>query len=446
MGFFKRLFGSEPKPETMEIQLEELEDSLRGKKDDIDRSVVEACHGVHDELLDARLRLLEVVDELSNKEPPATFPSTARRRIKSMRNSFVKGVVAALDAVETWEPSGLSDLEESHSSFVHLLERVRGLTGIHGRYLSAFAGIHRNLLVQVKRLASSVKELDDSLTPWKESFQLLESVESSAARLKAKLDELNDLQKRVDDSKQRIEEAVVGSEDLENRIADLKTSSRYEDLLEAQRRSKLSEAQVEKRKARIRRRFSPLRRVLKKFGKKVYDGEYTVSSKTRKRLAGYISAPLDTLFEESPDHSALREILVGAGRMLDSGEIGLKETSKRKASHQIDEILGGELKRELLEYKESVASLEDARRRVASHSFLSEFSEVEDLLKRERASIQTLTARVKESERRIPSVEVEIRETKGLLEEQMGELHGVRVRVVGLPESLSHEKENRRKT
>lgn len=446
MGFFKRLFGSEPKPETMEIQLEELEDSLRGKKDDLDRSVVEACHGVHDLLLDARLRLLEVVDEFSNKEPPATFPSTARRRIKSMRNSYVKGVVAALEAVETWEPSGLSDLEESHSSFVHLLERVRGLTGIHGRYLSAFAGIHRNLLVQVKRLASSVKELDDSLTPWKESFQLLESVESSAARLKAKLDELNDLQKRVDDSKQRIEEAVVGSEDLENRIADLKTSSRYEDLLEAQRRSKLSEAQVEKRKARIRRRFSPLRRVLKKFGKKVYDGEYTVSSKTRKRLAGYISAPLDTLFEESPDHSALREILVGAGRMLDSGEIGLKETSKRKASHQIDEILGGELKRELLECKESVASLEDARRRVASHSFLSEFSEVEDLLKRERASIQTLTARVKESERRIPSVEVEIRETKGLLEDQMGELHGVRVRVAGLPESLSHEKENRRKT
>lgn len=446
MGFFKRLFGSEPKPETREIQLEELEDSLRGKKDDIDRSVVEACHGVHDELLDARLRLLEVVDELSNKEPPATFPSTARRRIKSTRNSFVKGVVAALEAVETWEPSGLSDLEKSHSSFIHLLERLRGLTGIHGRYLSAFAGIHRNLLVQVKRLASSVKELDDSLTPWKETFQLLESVESSAARLKAKLDELNDLQKRVDDSKQRIEEAVVGSEDLENRIADLKTSSRYEDLLEAQRRSKLSEAQVEKRKARIRRRFSPLRRVLKKFGKKVYDGEYTVSSKTRKRLAGYISAPLDTLFEESPDHSALREILVGAGRMLDSGEIGLKEISKRKASHQIDEILGGELKRELLEYKESVASLEDARRRVASHSFLSEFSEVEDLLKRERASIQTLTARVMESERRIPSVEVEIRETKGLLEEQMGELHGVGVRVAGLPESLSHEKENRRKT
>jgi len=446
LGFFKRLFGSEPKPETMEIQLEELEDSLRGKKDDLDRSVVEACHGVHDELLDARLRLLEVVDEFSNKEPPATFPSTARRRIKSMRNSYVKGVVAALEAVETWEPSGLSDLEESHSSFVHLLERVRGLTGIHGRYLSAFAGIHRNLLVQVKRLASSVKELDDSLTPWKESFQLLESVESSAARLKAKLDELNDLQKRVDDSKQRIEEAVVGSEDLENRIADLKTSSRYEDLLEAQRRSKLSEAQVEKRKARIRRRFSPLRRVLKKFGKKVYDDEYTLSSKTRKRLAGYISAPLDTLFEEGPDHSALREILVGAGRMLDSGEIGLKETSKRKASHQIDEILGGELKRELLEYRESVASLEDARRRVASHSFLSEFSEVEELLKRERASIQTLTARVKESERRIPSVEVEIRETKGLLEEQMGELHGVGVRVAGLPESLSHEKENRRKT
>ncbi|MFQ5950670.1 MAG: hypothetical protein ACE5KH_01130 [Candidatus Geothermarchaeales archaeon] len=445
MGFFKRLFGSEPKPEVREIRPAELDDSLRRKRDETNRSAVEACQGVHDALLDARSRLLEAVEELSDEEAPSTFPSAMRRRIESARNGFVKGVVAALEAVETWEPGGLSDLEESYSSFLHLLERMRGLTGIHGRYLSTYAKIHRSLLIQLKRLASSVKELDDSLTPWKENLELLEGAESSARRLKAKLDELKDLQRRIQDSEEAIEVAATRFEDLEKRIADLKASPEYEDLLEAQTRSKLSEAQVEERKAKIRHRFSPLRRVLKKFSKKVGDGKFTLSRQASKRLEGYINAPLDTVLEESPDHPALREMLVGAGRMLDSGEIGLKEASRKKASHQIDEILGGDLRRQLSEYRESVEFLEDARRGVASHSFLSEFSEAKELLEKHQARIQALTTRMKESERKISSVEVEIRETRGQLEEQMGELYGVHIKVLELPESLSHEKDNRRK-
>jgi peptidoglycan hydrolase CwlO-like protein len=122
--------------------------------------------------------------------------------------------------------------------------------------------------------------------------------------------------------------------------------------------------------------------------------------------------------------------------MISSGEIRLKERTRKKAAKQIDGMLGDSLKEDLSRYSDAELAVRDAQRQVSNHELLDELSDTEESLEEEMRTIERLRDHVEESERKIESLSEEIRETKPLLEERLNSMFEAEVTVYGFPEPL----------
>jgi ribosome-binding protein aMBF1 (putative translation factor) len=251
--------------------------------------------------MDSHSSLLEDVDWLSEETIPDRIPSALRTRVESTRKTFIRAATTALEEAPKETPRNILELDDIRSSYLDILERFRGPTGIQRRELSAFPEVRKDILLQLRSTASTVKKLDKTLAPRRDEMSLLEESESNISEQKDRQDQLEAVRRGTRASRERLKEALARKRELEQRLLELETGSRFEHLERARRELGSAKEQLHKVESRIRRRFSHLRRVFKKFSKKVYDNEYSLSSEGNKRLEGYIDSPIETVSAETAE-------------------------------------------------------------------------------------------------------------------------------------------------
>lgn len=359
MNWLDKFFGktSLRREKTTKIKLSSLESWLREKEKREKREIEEKAAPLIQEILEIMEEMRELALDLKKAKVSSELPKRVKKVIKTSTPDFVD------DLLRNTKISEKSSVEKFEQEFSECLDKIGRLLASKGRYLPlAFPDQVEGIRKRAKKLLAYQKELQE-----------ISEKDTSPSYLLYKYRQLEKAEQELKNLKQLREKEEKKLHQMENYLHTLK--ERYQEiskskkmkefLLEREKENKLLQ---EKKKVEneLYNLLSPLKRPLKKFGKKLQQ-----EGKNSKRVQRYFKDPVNQFLND--DEEKLLDILKEIANQ--EKNLNLKPQDLGKVKGVLEKFNQGR------ELKESYLTLNSKEKRIHQNVISSEvMKEREELM------------------------------------------------------------------
>ncbi len=430
MDIFKKIFGGRGEPERSTIRFDDLDSWLEEKESNLNSKVLAGSRPLYIEATATLREARRLVEKIHGSEPPSQVPRAVRGQVEKACRRFGKGALTIIEDITTDSPNTFKEIESFHRDLVEALSKIRGLSQIHGRLISASSpNIFRALMGRLRKLSSQGERLEGHLSSIRWEYEALKEIRDTKADVEERIRHLIELKTGLIESERLAEEALKASEEIRVQLGEIEDSEGYLRLLDERREMEDLEAKLEKWEKRIYGVLGPMARTLRKFRKYVHEDEYALNRETLKALDGYISQPLEAFLVEEEGHPFLTNIALGVKTLIERGTLDVKTRRKERILQHLERILGGKLisiQREYNHTKDEVASM---RKKFDSSPLLHQMENLREDLEERMESISRLEEKKKAELDHESILEQELSRLKRKIEEDMAKVEGRSIEV-----------------
>ncbi len=430
MGIFKKIFGVKEEPQRSAISFDALDSWLKDKEEDLNSRVSMESRPLHEEATATFREARKLIEKIYSNDPPSEAPRSLRGQIEKACRRFGKGAITIIEDTPTENPDTFKEMESFHSNLIEALSKIKSLSQIHGRLISASSpSLFRSLMGQLKRLSSQGERFDAIISSNKREYNTLREIQDSKADIEERIWHITKLKTNLVESEDLIKKAHKASKEIRVRLREIQKSEDYLGLMDKKRKLEDLEAKLEEGERAIYIELSPLARTLRKFRKHVDEGEYTLNRETMEALNEYISQPLEAFLAEKDGHPLLTDIALGAKTLLEKRILDIKTRRKEKIQKNLERVLRGELisiQRDHYKMKDEIASM---KKEFSSSPLLHEMDKLRDDLQEKIELIDKYEREKKAKLEKESDLKKEICSIKKKLEDDMSKIEGRSIEV-----------------
>ncbi len=337
MSWFRRLFSRKKRLEKIEIPLDKLDSWLDSRaellKGKLKQQLINYTDVYNAEVADIEknLKALETA-ELKNKNVLPKVKSI----MEGNRNTYVRFVRSFVDR------HAVPDFEKIDEFIKVFEEDIEGLNKTTGK---AFYVLQEFFKDEVNRIAANIKRMDAAVANMKKElvksdYDKILELKDNIIRLNEKLKLKNEIKEESEKVKKENDEINKKIDTTERFIDDLKRSAEYEEMQKLKSKLEDTDRKITDHKNMLFQYFSAIERPLKKYKHMTYDYD--------KIVEGYLDNPVNALVKDQ--RMDIISVLYSIKKLLQSGELGLKDASLNKTIEIVDKLDKKYLQEYLLVY------------------------------------------------------------------------------------------------
>lgn len=412
MGFLDIFFGKEKKEELpLSLDIKDLEYYISAKIKARKSGACEVLLPTMDELLDAKERAKEIIEELGEHDFPEDIRDRVYKPIRTSKPQYVKGIFEALEEIEIKNRS-FEDIQSFHDRVLNVLKAIQKVQLGQGRYVAAaFEDEVLRLGTVLNRMIDLTKEVGDSLAEENRALTLLQDLGSKSIELNIKIKEMQKSREKIAESEKEISKLETEIKALRKESAEFENSRAFQEYL------KLAQSFGENRKQRAALEstalnlFGPLARVFRKY-KKIAGSEISLED------------PVAALFSGRDYAAILKEI----SKAVKSGTLYLDAKEKERTLQKLEKAIAGvgELKSE---YEKILGEEVELESKLSSSPALKRKEEMEAELKACEKKLGELNGELRSTESSAKEFEKRMLEIKESIQEGLSKVEGGEVNI-----------------
>ncbi|MFH1774424.1 MAG: hypothetical protein ABH874_05645 [Methanobacteriota archaeon] len=409
MGFLDRFFGKEKKEELpLSLDIKDLEHYIGAK---IKARKSEACEVLlpkMDEILDAKERAKEIIEELREHDFPEDIKDRVYKPILTSKPLYVKGIFEALEEIGIKNRS-FEDIQSFYDRVLNVLKAIQKVQLGQGRYVAAaFEEEVLRLGTVLNRMIDLTKEVGDSLAEENKALTLLQDLGSKSIELNIKIKEMQKSREKIAELEKEISKLETEIKALRKESAEFENSRAFQEYL------KLAQSLEENRKQRAALEstalnlFGPLARVFRKY-KKIAGSEIGLE-------------PVAAVFSGQNYAAILKEVR----KAVKSGALYLDAKEKERTLQKLEKAIAGagELKSE---YDKILREEVELKSKLSSSLALKRKEEMEAELKACEKKLDELNGELRSIES--GAIEKRMLEIKESIQEGLSKVEGREVNI-----------------
>ncbi len=412
MGFLDIFFGKEKKEELpLNLDIKDLEYCISAKIKARKSGACEVLLPKMDEILDAKERAKEIIEELREHDFPEDIRDRVYKPIRTSKPPYVKGIFEALEEIEIKNRS-FEDIQSFYDRVLNVLKAIQKVQLGQGRYVAAaFEDEVLRLGTVLNRMIDLTKEVGDSLAEENRALTLLQDLGSKSTELNIKIKEMQKSREKIAESKKEISKLETEIKALRKESAEFENSRAFQEYL------KLAQSFGENRKQRAALEstalnlFGPLARVFRKY-KKIAGSEISLED------------PVAALFSGQNYAAILKEMR----KAVKSGTLYLDAKEKERTLQKLEKAIAGvgELKSE---YEKILGEEVELESKLSSSPALKRKEEMEAELKACEKKLGELNGELRSTESSAKEFEKRMLEIKESIQEGLSKVEGGEVNI-----------------
>ncbi|MDI6654963.1 MAG: hypothetical protein QME59_03670, partial [Candidatus Hydrothermarchaeota archaeon] len=408
-GFLDRIFGREKKEELpLSLNIKDLEHYIGAKIKARKSGACEVLLPKMDEILDAKERAKEIIEELREHDFPEDIKDRVYKPILTSKPLYVKGIFEALEEIGIKNRS-FEDIQSFHDRVLNVLKAIQRVQLSQGRYVAAaFEDEVLRLGTVLNRMIDLTKEVGDSLAEENKALTLLQDLGSESIELNIKIKEMQKSREKIAELEKEISKLETEIKALRKESAEFENSRAFQEYLE------LAQSFGENRKQRAALEstalnlFGPLARVFRKY-KKIAGSEIGLE-------------PVAAVFSGQNYAAILKEVR----KAVESGALYLDAKEKERTLQKLEKAIAGagELKSE---YEKILREEVGLKGKLSSSPALKRKEEMEAGLKACEKKLGELNGELRSTES--SAIEKRMLEIKESIQEGLSKVEGREVNI-----------------
>ncbi len=409
MGFLDRFFGKEKKEELpLSLDIKDLEHYIGAKIKARKSGACEVLLPKIDEILDAKERAKEIIEELREHDFPEDIKDRVYKPILTSKPLYVKGIFEALEEIGIKNRS-FEDIQSFYDRVLNVLKAIQKVQLGQGRYVAAaFEEEVLRLGTVLNRMIDLTKEVGDSLAEENKALTLLQDLGSKSIELNIKIKEMQKSREKIAELEKEISKLETEIKALRKESAEFENSRAFQEYL------KLAQSFGENRKQRAALEstalnlFGPLARVFRKY-KKIAGSEIGLE-------------PVAAVFSGQNYAALLKEVR----KAVKSGALYLDAKEEERTLQKLEKAIAGagELKSE---YEKILREEVELKSKLSSSPALKRKEEMEAELKACEKKLGELNGELRSIES--SAIEKRMLEIKESIQEGLSKVEGREVNI-----------------
>jgi DNA repair exonuclease SbcCD ATPase subunit len=409
LGFLDRFFGKEKKEELpLSLDIKDLEHYIGAKIKARKSGACEVLLPKIDEILDAKERAKEIIEELREHDFPEDIKDRVYKPILTSKPLYVKGIFEALEEIGIKNRS-FEDIQSFYDRVLNVLKAIQKVQLGQGRYVAAaFEEEVLRLGTVLNRMIDLTKEVGDSLAEENKALTLLQDLGSKSIELNIKIKEMQKSREKIAELEKEISKLETEIKALRKESAEFENSRAFQEYL------KLAQSFGENRKQRAALEstalnlFGPLARVFRKY-KKIAGSEIGLE-------------PVAAVFSGQNYAALLKEVR----KAVKSGALYLDAKEEERTLQKLEKAIAGagELKSE---YEKILREEVELKSKLSSSPALKRKEEMEAELKACEKKLGELNGELRSIES--SAIEKRMLEIKESIQEGLSKVEGREVNI-----------------
>jgi len=411
LGFLDIFFGKEKKEEPpLSLDIKDLEHYIGAKIKARKSGACEVLLPKMDEILDAKERAKEIIEELREHDFPEDIKDKVYKPMLTSKPLYVKGIFEALEEIGIKNRS-FEGIQSFYDGVLNVLKAIQKVQLGQGRYVAAaFENEVLRLGTVLNRMIDLTKEVGDSLAEENKALTLLQDIGSKRIELNIKIKEMQKSGEKIAELEKEISKLETEIKALRKESAEFENSRAFQEYL------KLAQSFGENRKKRAALEstalnlFGPLARVFRKY-KKITGSEIGLE-------------PVAAVFSGQNYAALLKEIR----KAVKSGTLYLDAKEKERTLQKLEKAIAGvgELKSE---YEKILREEVELKSKLSSSPALKRKEEMEAELKACEKKLDELNGELHSTESSAKEFEKRMLEIKESIQEGLSKVEGREVNI-----------------
>ncbi len=348
MGFLNRVFGREREEkdrsvdEQSRFDMSQLAALFDERLEKTQSQALEKTRSAVKEIIREKAASQDIVEQIKEIDFDDEIKDRTYKPIITSKPVYVRGMLEGLKGIRDVAPKDFEELAAFYDRVARSLKTIQTVQHKKGRYMSfAFQKETLSLGSHLNNILDAAARLEEELSRVSAVSEENEEILVEIDRLKSEIRRIDEGAKKTAGKAQRLKELEDEIIFLEQEIKGQKDSAEYKKHLEIEEGLELAERSLGELDSRVNSLVSPLKRPFRKYEKLLESSGAKRDKELLKKIREYQKSPKQAFATEEQGDTVLEAILTGLKEMITKGDLPLSERERKKTLHRIGQLEGG---------------------------------------------------------------------------------------------------------